>query len=207
MASSSNRKSNSSASRAAKPTFRKATAAQKRPVSKSAPASRPASVPAPKKPISAYTAPSRKTSSRVAASVKAKRPATGLWKGPAPWASKRSGKPRRRSRVWQGHQESRYAQGRRANSQSIYKGRAPRNGARASNTRLPRQRLPEPRPRWQEIASGAKAIASKLPVPPCSASGHRRRFAGACWRWRSPPSHLEPGLVRRYRDQDGATSM
>ena len=167
MASSSNRKSNSSASRAAKPTFRKATTAQKRPVSKSAPASRPASVPAPKKPISAYTAPSRKTSSRVAASVKAKRPAKQVsGKGPAPRglqsvpakpaAAPASGKGIKKAGMRKAAVPTL--------NQSIKKGARPVT-ARALNTPAP-QAAPakEPRPAGK-IASGAKAIASKLPVP------------------------------------------
>ena len=168
MASSSNRKSNSSASRAAKPTFRKATAAQKRPASKPASVSRQASVPAPKKAISAYTAPSRKSSSRVAASVKAKRPAKQVpAKGPAPrglqsvHAKSVGSQPTSKGIV-------KKATVRKAAvptlNQSIKKGSRPATAPALKKPAVQAQPAKESR-QSGKIASGAKAIASKLPAP------------------------------------------
>lgn len=168
MASSSNRKSNSSASRAAKPTFRKATAAQKRPASKPSSVSRPASVPAPKKAISAYTAPSRMSSSRVAASVKAKRPAKRVpAKGPAPRglqsvpAKSVGSQPASKGIV-------KKAAVRKAAvptlNQSIKKGSRPATAPALKKPAVQAQPAKESR-QSGKIASGAKAIASKLPAP------------------------------------------
>lgn len=168
MASSSNRKSNSSASRAAKPTFRKASAAQKRPVSKPASVSRPASVPAPKKAISAYTAPSRKSSSRVAASVKAKRPvkqASG--KGPAPRGlqSVPAKAPVASAQAKGPVKSSARKPSVPTLNQSIKKGSRP---ATARSLKGPASTSSasanEPR-QGGRIAAGAKSVASKLPVP------------------------------------------
>ena len=167
MASSSNRKSNSSASRAAKPTFRKASAAQKRPVSKPAPASRPASVPAPKKPISAYTAPSRKSSSRVAASVRAKRPPKQVSaKSPAPRGLQSvPAKPVAAPAPAKGLKK---AGARKAAvptlSQSIKKGSRPVTARALKTPAAQAAPTKESRPAGK-IASGAQAIASRLPVP------------------------------------------
>ena len=69
MASSSNRKLNSSGSKAPKPTFRRAGAGAPRPAQRSQVPPRPSSVPAPAKAISAYTAPSREHTARRAAAV------------------------------------------------------------------------------------------------------------------------------------------
>lgn len=167
MASSSNRKSNSSASRAAKPTFRKASAAQKRPVSKPVPASRPASVRVPKKAIGAYTAPSRKSSSRVAASVKAKRPVKQVsGKGPAPRGlqsvpAKPAAAPAPSRALTKGGARKAAVP---TLNQSIKKGSRPVTARALNNPVSQAAPVKEPHPAGK-ISSGAKAIASKLPVP------------------------------------------
>lgn len=167
MASSSNRKSNSSASRAAKPTFRKASAVQKRPVSKPVPASRPASVRVPKKAISAYTAPSRKSSSRVAASVKAKRSVKQVsGKGPAPRGlqsvpAKPAAAPAPSRALTKGGARKAAVP---TLNQSIKKGSRPVTARALNNPVSQAAPVKEPHPAGK-ISSGAKAIASKLPVP------------------------------------------
>lgn len=167
MASSSNRKSNSSASRAAKPTFRKASAAQKRPASKPVTVSRPASVPAPKKAISAYTAPSRKSSSRVAASVKAKRPAKQV-SGRAPAPRGLQSVPAKPATPSPAKGLSKKAVARKAPvptlNQSIKKGSRPATAPSLKKPAAPAAPAKESR-RSGKIASGAKELASKLPKP------------------------------------------
>lgn len=166
MASSFNRKSSSSASKAAKPTFRKASASQRRPVSKPAPISRPASVPAPKKAISAYTAPSKKSSSRVAANVKAKRPPKQVsTKGPSPRGLQSvPAKPASAAAAPKGIKK---AGARKVAvptlNQSIKK------GSRPATARSLQPKAPQPAPVKEQraegvIASGAKKVASKLPA-------------------------------------------